>query len=216
MSNKGKVVSLQVGKPQSYRFEDKEWTTGLFKSPLTDAVSLTQSGFQNDGQADLEHHGGPDKAVCVYCSGHYPYWQEVLGKELPGGAFGENVTLAGMTEKDIRIGDVFRLGEAVVQVSQPRQPCYKLGYRYGRPDMPLLVQNSGFTGWYFRVLKPGFVKQGDDLELVESSPYGMSVEVANRIMYGDRENVEGIRSLLAVPELSDSWRKTLNKRLLSK
>ncbi|WP_438449284.1 MOSC domain-containing protein [Gorillibacterium sp. sgz5001074] len=210
------VVSLQAGKPKIYSYEGRSWTTALFKEPLEGAAMLGNLGFETDGQADLEHHGGPDKAVCVYCSEHYPYWQSVLGRELPQGAFGENVTLSGWTEKEVCIGDTFRLGEALVELSQPRQPCYKLGYRYERPDMPLLVQQAGYTGWYFRVLQEGLVGPGDRLERVKRSPYGITVAEANRIMYGEKEGNALTAQLLNVPELSASWRNMLQKRMTQK
>lgn len=208
-----KVASLQAGKPKTYTHEGREWTTGLFKAPLEGEGVLTRLGFTVDGQADLEHHGGPDKAVCVYCFEHYPYWEDVLGLKLSGGAFGENVTLSGLTEEEACIGDVYQLGSALVRLSQPRQPCYKLGYRYNRADMPLLVQNAGYTGWYFSVLEEGMVRHGDSLKLVERSSYGITVSFANRIMHHERDNQEGIKAVLEVPALSESWRITLTKRL---
>lgn len=213
MKKTGSIVSLQTGKPKAYTFEGKEWTSGMFKSPVETPVALTSSGFQGDGQADLEHHGGPDKAVCVYCIEHYPYWEQELERKLSHAAFGENVTVTGLGEKEVCIGDIYRMGEALVQISQPRQPCYKLGYKYGRTDMPLLVQNTGYTGYYFRVLEEGLVKSGDPILPVEGSSYGVTVDFANQIMYHERGDVEGMRQLLAIPELSGSWRKTLMKRL---
>lgn len=209
----GTAVSLQAGHPKLYTHEGRQWTTALYKSRLEGPSRLGRLGFETDAQADLEHHGGPDKAVCVYCIEHYPYWEGILGQELGYGGFGENVTLSGLTEKEVFIGDTFRLGEAVVQISQPRQPCYKLGYRYGRADMPLLVQQAGYTGWYFRVLQEGHVAPGDTLERTVRSPHGLSVEDANRIMYSEKYNRKEIAALLAVPELSDSWRTVLQKRM---
>jgi MOSC domain-containing protein YiiM len=209
----GSVVSLQTGAPQTYNFDGRAWTTGMFKLPVEAPVHLTRIGFVGDGQADLEHHGGPDKAVCVYCIEHYPYWEQQLGIPLSNAAFGENITVSGLGEKKVSIGDVFRMGEALVQVSQPRQPCYKLGYKYGRADLPLLVQQTGYTGYYFRVLQEGIVKQGDTLKLVGFSTHRVSVDFANRIMHHDRENTDGTRLLLDIPELSESWRTQLLKRL---
>lgn len=212
-TKQGQVVSLQIGMPVTYEYEGKEWRSGIYKQPVGAPVLLTRTGFDGDGQADMENHGGPDKAVCVYCAGHYPYWSRLLELELPPAAFGENITVSELDEKEVSIGDIYRMGEALVQVSQPRQPCYKLGYKYNRPDMPLLVQNNGFTGYYFRVLEEGFVKPGDAIVPVERSPHGMRVEEANRIMYRQRTDIGSIRSLLEVPELSESWRKQLTKRL---
>ncbi|MDF2924125.1 MAG: hypothetical protein K0R57_3039 [Paenibacillaceae bacterium] len=211
----GTVAGLQVGKPQAFLHGGKEWVSGMAKAPAEGPVFLGKRGFDGDGQADLVNHGGEDKAVCVYCIGHYPYWEKVLGQAIGPAAFGENVTVTGMTEEEVCIGDILRLGQAVVQISQPRQPCYKLGYKYGRTDMPVLVQNTGYTGYYYRVVEEGLVAKGDGVSLLDQSPHGMSVAAANRIMYMEKGNKQEIERLLAVPELSASWRTTLTKRLSS-
>ena len=159
------------------------------------------------------NHGGRDKAVCVYPYEHYSYWEKELGKPLNFSAFGENLTLSGLTEDDLYIGDSFQIGEAVVQVSQPRQPCFKLSIIHERKDMPVLVQNTGYTGYYFRVLKEGIVNPSDQLQHISRPALAISVTEANRIMHHDKDDVEGIQNLLKVDELSDSWRKTFQKRL---
>ena len=151
------IRSLNVGKPRDLQFGKKEITTGINKKPVSNPVYLSTLNFTGDGQGDLVHHGGRDKAVCVYSYEHYPYWEKELGKPLDFSAFGENLTLLGLTEDELCIGDSFQIGEAVVQVSQPRQPCFKLSLIHERKDMPLLIQNTGYTGYYFRVLKEGMV-----------------------------------------------------------
>jgi MOSC domain-containing protein YiiM len=121
-------------------------------------VWLTQLNLAGDFQADQRNHGGPDQALCVYCGVHYAYWSRQLGQELTAGSFGENLTLAGSwTEADVCIGDVFALGEAVVQVTQPRSPCWKIARRWQTPLLSLWMQETGYTGWYMRVLQPGQV-----------------------------------------------------------
>jgi MOSC domain-containing protein YiiM len=209
----GSVEGLQVGKPVVHVWQNKEWTSGIAKAPAEGKVYLGVEGFEGDGQADLVNHGGRDKAVCVYSLEHYPYWKEALGSPMNPSAFGENITAAGMTEDAVYIGDIFRAGDAVVQISQPRQPCYKLGYKYGRTDMPLLVQNSGYTGYYFRVLEEGLVAKGDPIILLERSAYGITVSDANRVMYQERTNRQAMEQMLAIPELSSSWRQTFTKRI---
>lgn len=209
----GVIDSLQTGKPAAYQWEGKEWVSGLRKAPVEGRVFLSALGFDGDGQADLVYHGGRDKAVCVYCREHYSHWESILGQPLGPAAFGENVTVKGLSEETVRIGDIFKMGEAVVQVSQPRQPCYKLGYRYSRTDLPLLVQETGYTGYYFRVLEDGFAEQGAALQLLGRAVNGITVEEANQIMYREKTNRKAILRLLEVRELSDSWRQTLNKRL---
>ncbi|KXH87524.1 MOSC domain-containing protein [Sporosarcina sp. HYO08] len=212
MQNIG-ILSLNIGKPRNLQFGKREVTTGIHKTPVSSPVFLSTLNFTGDGQGDLVHHGGVEKAVCVYPSEHYPYWEKTLGKPLDAGAFGENLTLQGLTEDEVHIGDSFKIGEAVVQVSQPRQPCYKLSLVHERKDMSLLVQHTGYTGFYFRVLKEGMVSPTDVLVRISQPALTITVTEANQLMYHDQNNLEGIRKLLEVNELSESWRKTFQKRL---
>lgn len=208
-----RLVSLQVGKPRTFTYRGQEIETGIFKTGVAAPLFLSKLNFEGDGQADLEVHGGPDKAVNVYCAERYPYWEEKLGRKLEGGAFGENVTLQGMTEDIVCIGDIYRLGEAVVQVSQPRQPCHKLAKKHDVPDLPLQVQTTGYTGYYFRVLEEGIVAPGTGVKLLERHPDGVTVAYANGIKYQDRTNREGLERLIGLETLSASWRNSFMKRL---
>ncbi|MHA7965709.1 MOSC domain-containing protein [Paenibacillus sp. CAU 1782] len=207
------VYSLNIGLPAQVPFKGKEVSTGIFKKPAPGPLFLSMLNFEGDGQADTVHHGGADKAVCVYPHEHYAYWERELDTKLELGAFGENVTLSGLREDDVHIGDIFCLGEAVVQISQPRQPCFKLALRYGVPEMPVKVQETGYTGFYFRVLKEGKVERLDKMVRTQRHPGGISVSQANRIMHVDKDDHQAIRALLDVAELSDSWRKTFLKRI---
>jgi len=206
------VVSINIGLPKNVPFQNKEVATGIYKDPVTVPIMLTQTNFAGDGQADRVHHGGPDKAVCVYAFEHYPYWEQELGQKLRFGAFGENLTIQGLLENQVCIGDTFRLGGAIVQVSQPRQPCFKIGVKYGDSAMPLKVQHTGYTGFYFRVLQEGVVSPGDDLVRLERHPQALTV-AANDVMHNGLDGAEGLGRLLAVDALSESWRNTLTKRL---
>lgn len=208
-----RLVSLQVGKPRTFAYRGQDVVTGIFKTGVAAPLFLSKLNFEGDGQADLEVHGGPDKAVNVYCSEHYPYWEKQLERKLEGGAFGENVTLEGMTEDAVRIGDIYRLGGAVVQISQPRQPCLKLAKKHDVPDLPLQVQTTGYTGYYFRVLEEGVVEPGTELKLLEPHPAGISVSFANRIKYHEKTNREALERLVGLSELAASWRNSFNKRL---
>lgn len=209
----GEIISINVGKPIQVQFNNKEISTGIFKRPSDEALFLSRLNFEGDGQADLVHHGGREKAVCVYPYEHYPFWEKELGRALDYSAFGENLTTRGLLETEVCIGDIFQLGEAVVQVSQPRQPCFKLSVKYGAPDMPLKVQETGFTGFYFRVLQEGLVSKSDGLIRTHCHPQGITVSYANRIMHCEKDNLEGIKQMLEVEELSENWRKTFLKRL---
>jgi MOSC domain-containing protein YiiM len=207
------IQSLNVGKPRDLQFGKKEVSSGINKKPVAEPVYLSLVNFEGDGQADLVNHGGRDKAICAYPFEHYPHWEEELGKTLEAGAFGENLTLRGLTEDELCIGDSFQMGEAVVQVSQPREPCFKLSLIHGRKDMPLLIQNLGYTGFYFRVLKEGVVSPSDELVHISRPALAITVTEANRLMHHDKNDLEGIRTLLKVDELSEDWRKTFQKRL---
>ncbi|HDX9589387.1 TPA: MOSC domain-containing protein [Bacillus pseudomycoides] len=210
------IISLNIGTPQKLQFQGKEIKTGLFKESVNRPLYLSTLNFEGDGQADLKHHGGKDKAVCVYAFEHYPYWEQELAQQLPYGAFGENLTVTGLLESDVCIGDIYKTGEALVQVTQPRQPCYKLSYRYDRKDFPLLVQNTGFTGFYVRVLEEGTVSPSDEMKLIEQNEHHITIAFANEMMHHDKHNIKGIKSILAVDSLSESWRNTFTKRLEGK
>ncbi|PIC69096.1 MOSC domain-containing protein [Sporosarcina sp. P16b] len=210
---KVEILSLNVGKPKDMEFGKKSITTGFFKQHIQQAVFLSRTNFTGDGQGDLVHHGGVHKAVCVYPYEHYSHWENTLDRTLSHGAFGENLTIDGMTEEDVCIGDSFLLGEAIVQVSQPRQPCFKLALVYERKELPLLVQDTGFTGFYFRVLREGMVSPTDMLVPLTRQAHAISVAEANRLMHHDKQDLEAVRRLLEVEELSPSWRKTFEKRV---
>ncbi len=202
------IQSLNIGLPKKELFHGKEFITGMCKKPVTGPIVLMMQGFEGDGVGDLKHHGGSDKAVCVYAIDNYEYWEKALARKMPDAAFGENLSVMGMKEDDICIGDIYRVGTATVQVSQPRQPCSTLAARYGREDFVKLVVDSGRTGFYFRVLEGGTIKVGDGLLPVEQDPRRVSIAFANRIFHADRKNRKGIESVLAVPALSESWQKS--------
>lgn len=206
------IESLNIGLPVKENFYGREITTGIRKQPVSGPVRLGRLGFEGDGVADKKHHGGEDKAVCVYSTEHYRFWEEeALGITLPPAAFGENFSVSALHEKEICIGDIFQAGTALVQVSQPRQPCSTLAARYGRSDMVKLVVNSGRTGFYFRVLQEGVVKRGDALVRRERDPQSITVSFANRTFHHDKKNFEAIERVLSLPALSASWRVSFLK-----
>lgn len=213
----GRVASLQVGGPKPLPYRGKYVESGFVKVPVTDTVWLSQTNLSGDEQADKRVHGGPEKAVCVYPLEHYSYWEARLGRELSKAAFGENFTTEGIMESGTCIGDIFRVGDhnqaAIVQVSQPRRPCFKLGARYRIPELVLWVQETGLTGFYCRVLREGEVRAGDEIILVERLHPGASVAEANRVMHRDKQDREGLERLASVEELSESWRVKFERRL---
>ncbi|MGA5743184.1 MOSC domain-containing protein [Bacillus bombysepticus] len=213
MANEYQLLSLNIGLPKEVTYGGKVVHTGINKKQVKEPVYLSFVKFNGDGQADLVHHGGVDKAVCVYTGDHYPYWEKELNQDLVYGAFGENITVSGISEEDVCIGDTFELGQAIVQVTQPRQPCFKLAKKYNIPKLPLYFQETGYTGFYFRVLKEGWVSSVDTLKRLQSDPKGVSVAFANRIMHKEKQNIEGVKRILEVNALSNSWRKSFEKRI---
>jgi len=187
--------------------------SGILKQPVAEPVYLDFLGLEGDGCADRRHHVGPNKAACAYCLDHYAFWEKEVLRKLSPGAFGENLTLSGLDESAVHIGDVFRAGEAEVQVSQPRQPCHKLNKIFGLPDMAGRVQRSGYTGFYFRVLRPGRLAPGSELTLLRTDDQRVTVAAANEVMYEDRKNLQKTRDLLALNALSDEWKETFRARL---
>lgn len=208
------ILSVNVGMPKPVSDQGKTVISGIFKQQVDSPLFLSKVNFAGDAQGDLVHHGGVEKAVCVYAYEHYAYWENQFGHSLTFGAFGENLTIEGMCEDEVCIGDLFQMGEAVVQVSQPRQPCFKLGIRYGRPDLPLWFQDSGYTGFYLRVLAEGTVRKEDGLVRMKRHPAQVTIAYANHVMHHDQDNREAIARILDVEELSVNWRKTLSKRLV--
>ena len=208
------VVSINIGKPAQVPCDNgKKFRSAIQKQPVTGKIFLDSLGFEGDQVADPRHHGGRDKAVCAYSVDHYPFWEKELSRPLLPGAFGENLSIQNLNESDIHIGDIFRIGEAEVQCSQPRQPCHKLNKVFQYQKMACRVQTLGYSGFYMRVLKPGWLKSGDAFELIKSEPDRISVDDANRLMHEDRKNSKQIKNILGLDSLSDDWRGIFEKRL---
>ncbi|MGH9813488.1 MAG: MOSC domain-containing protein, partial [Candidatus Acidiferrales bacterium] len=162
-----KLISVNVGLPREVSANGQRVLTGIFKQPVAGRVGVRRLNLDGDRQADLSVHGGPDKAVYAYPAEHYDFWRhELPGMELPFGMFGENLTVEGLREDEVNIGDRFAIGTAEFQVTQPRLPCYKLGIKFGRADMVKRFLHSRCTGFYFRVVKEGEVEAGDAIALV--------------------------------------------------
>ncbi len=185
--------------------------TGGVKLPVPGAT-LRFENFEGDGQADRVNHGGPDKAVCVYPFDHYAHWEEILGRRLSPGAFSENLTVSGVLETEACIGDVFGAGGAVVQVSQPRMPCSKVAGKNGERLLPLWISDTGYTGFYLRVLAEGMVRPGDAFEPIERNAARISVADVNDVIYERSGDPGLIEALAALPEFASEGRALFAKR----
>lgn len=171
----GRIVSLNVGESQPLAHGRGFVMSSIFKQPVAGLVDLGELGLVSDTQTDLHNHGGAEKAVCVYPTEHLPHWTARLKQEFAVGAFGENFSTEGLLETEVYIDDIYRVGSSLVQVSQPRSPCFKIAAKHKVPLLTMWVQQTGKTGFYFRVLEPGQVQVGDEIVLVKRLPEAISV-----------------------------------------
>jgi MOSC domain-containing protein YiiM len=212
-----KLVSVNVGLPQKVSWRGKEVNTGIFKKPVNGRIALGKLNLDGDRQADLSVHGGPDKAVYCYPFEHYDYWRKELpGRDLPLAIFGENFTIDGLLEANVRIGDQFSVGSAEVIVTQPRLPCYKLGIRFQSDDMVKRFLNSGRTGFYLGVTKEGEVGAGDGIKQIARDANDVMVPEITRLYVVKRfsaADVESVQRALRVPALPESWKRYFRDRL---
>jgi MOSC domain-containing protein YiiM len=220
------ILSVQVGKPRDIKFEKGDslpgpngprgstWKTAFFKEPVSGPVYVGKVTITGDGQADLRVHGGEDRPVLAYCGDHYARWQNELGYgAMPFGGFGENFTISGMDERTVCLGDRYQIGLIQVEVSQPRQPCWKLARRWQNKDLPSLVIKHNRGGWYFRVLEEGSVEAGMAVELIERPYPQWTIANAMNVYYFDRNNVEAQQILSTLAPLSQQWREHFRGQL---
>jgi MOSC domain-containing protein YiiM len=208
------VLSVNVSQPTTVAYRGRSVTTGIFKSPVACRVMVRRINLDGDRQADLSVHGGTDKAVYVYPSEHYRKWAEELGRrDLAFGQFGENLTVEGMREETVHIGDIFRIGSALLEVTQPRIPCYKLGLRMGSAQFPKKFLSSNRTGYYVRVLEEGDVGVGDSIERIATDPERMTIRQTVRLAFFEQGNVAMLQKVLGIQALSQEWRSMLQEHL---
>jgi MOSC domain-containing protein YiiM len=209
-----RIVSVNVSLPREVPWRGKQITTGIFKEPADGPVRLRSLNLDGDRQADLSVHGGPSKAVYVYLVEHYEYWRrELPGMTLRWGMFGENLTAEWLPEDAVNIGDRFRVGSAVVMVTEPRLPCYKLGVKFGRQDIVKRFLASGRTGFYLAVVREGTVAAGDAIELLARDGHGITVADITRLYAHEKSNLEMLARAVQVPALPESWREHFRNRI---
>jgi len=210
------LLSVNVSLPVEIRHGNQPVRTGIFKKPAAGPVRVGAGNLEGDGQADRKNHGGEDKAVYAYSFDHYAYWREILDTEaLPYGQFGENLTISGLDENESCIGDRLSVGGALLTITQPRVPCFKLGIRLGDTKVPRLFSESCRTGFYLRVLREGVIEAGDEVKVLERGHAGISVKA----LFGAWLKPAGtdaariLRRALEVPELAAAWRGQIEKKL---
>lgn len=206
-SSTTQLLSLNVGLPRQVQWKGRSVLTGIFKEPVSGAVVARRLNLDGDRQADLSVHGGVDKAVYVYPAEHYDPWQQELAPmALAWGMFGENLTTQGLTEENVRIGERFRIGEAVFVARQPRQPCYKLAVRFNRTDILRRFVQSRRTGWYFAVEQEGALTVGDSIIRLGQPAESLSVAAIADLLFANTPNKEHLRVAATLPDLAEGLR----------
>jgi len=211
----GKLIALSVSKPVEITYGDRKLSTGIFKNPVSGPVMVRKYNIDGDGQADLSVHGGVDKAVYCYPHEHYAYWQNELGQEFPPGQFGENLTTEGFLEDTVRVGDRFRVGEALIEATQPRMPCFKFGIKMGDPKIIKKFLLARRPGFYCRVIEEGMTEAGDTMVLEQAAENDLTIAKVLELGAFDKESIEGLRAAVAVDALADVWKDDFRARLAS-
>lgn len=197
-------------------FGSKGHTSGIAKERTPGPWRVLREGLVGDAQADRKHHGGPEKALHHYAFEHYEAWRRDIGDHAllaRPGAFGENISTVGWTEETVCVGDVIQFGGALLQVSQGRQPCWKLNVRFGRDDVAYKTQTFGRTGWYYRVLEEGEVQPGDRLIHVQRLQPAWPLARVLTLLYRDKERYDDLSQMAALPELAEGWRALAERRI---
>jgi MOSC domain-containing protein YiiM len=209
-----RILHVNVGRPREVEWDGRSVTTGIFKEPVAGRVSVRRHNLDGDRQADLNVHGGPDKAVYAYAASHYTRWlSELPDLDLTPGAFGENLTIDYFSEDAVRIGDRFQAGTALLAVSQPRLPCFKLNLRHRRDDMIDRMLANRLTGFYLRILEEGMVEAGAPFERVDTDERAITVAVAARLCTGATDDPALLRRAVDTVALPASWRDRFERRL---
>ena len=211
----GRLVSVNVGQPRDITWRGQTVFTGIWKEPVDGPRTVRHLNVDGDGQGDREGHGGEQRAVFVYQLDSYRYWQDQMRRDdFTFGQFGENFTVEGLGDDDVCIGDRYRIGTALFEVTQPRVTCYRVGIRMDEPQMAALLVKHGRPGFYFRVVEEGDVRAGDDVMKTATGPEAMTVAEINALLYlADRHDVDGLRRALRIPALSPGWQVSLRALL---
>jgi ferredoxin-NADP reductase/MOSC domain-containing protein YiiM/ferredoxin len=210
----GVIVSVNVGLPRNVPWQGRTVRTAVWKTPVTGRIVARRLNLDGDGQGDLRGHGGEQRAIMVYQLDSYRYWADYLGRpDLVAGNFGENLTVEGLADNEVCIGDRFRIGGAVVEVSQPRDTCYRVGIRLNRPDIAALLVSHHRPGFYFRVIQEGEIGAGDRVEKLADGPERMTVAEIDALLYSAEHRLEALRRAVRIPALSLDWQGSMQALL---
>ncbi len=210
-----KILSINVSEPQKVTFNGKELITSIYKKPVSNKVTVSSQGIEGDRQADLTVHGGYDKAVYAYSYTHYQTWSEKLNSDFKEyGLVGENLTIDDFDEDKIKIGDQFKINECLLQVSQPRIPCYKIGIKLNSREFPKMFSQSGLLGSYLRVIHDGEISPGDAIDKVHSEENSMSIKDIAHLLFVDVKNIELMKQALDIKPLTEEIKEKFRERLM--
>ena len=214
------LKALLIGEVKNYGSQsatnklNTPWSSAIFKVAQNGEIFANELGFEGDRVADTKHHGGPEKAIFANSFSNYAQWEKFLGlKNMAYGAMGENLCIDGLDESSVCVGDIHKIGSLVLQVSQPRKPCFKLSKRWGNENMATHIFETGLTGWYYRVITPGSCKAGDTIEIVEKDEVGMSILEVNRLFYAPNENLKLLEKFNALTTITNGWHDDVKRRL---
>ncbi|QKJ24403.1 MOSC domain-containing protein [Poseidonibacter lekithochrous] len=211
-----KIKEIYTGLEEQLQKKNKTYKTSYKKQPINGSQYVNFQGLEEDNQSDKEVHGGVQRALCVFTQGSYDFFKEKHNINLPTCALGENITLLDCDDKDICLGDRFSCGEAVFEVSQPRQPCWIISSILGIKKLTALIVKEGRSGFYLRVIKEGKICKEDEFKLQIRKHENLNIEYINKCYYNAKENQEQIKEILEVPELSPFYRDDLLKRYKNK
>ncbi|TXN34262.1 MOSC domain-containing protein [Flagellimonas hymeniacidonis] len=192
------IISTNIGNPTPIQWNGQQTTTGIFKFPVNEPLLLEEEAVAKDTVSDRKVHGGVFKACYLFSADHYPYWKERYpALEWNWGMFGENLTVEGLDEAKIRIGNIYKVGSALVQVTQPREPCFKLGIKFGTQEILREFIDHSFPGTYVRILEVGEVNTGDTLELVEESENALTVQQFYKLLFSRTKDIDLVKLAIA-------------------
>jgi len=206
------VKSVNIGKKRTVTWKNKQIETGIFKYAIDQPIYLGKEDVKNDDVVERKYHGGIDKACYLYSKDHYPFWKKKYPEtDIQWGAFGENITIEGLDESNILIGSTYQLGDALIEISQPRQPCYKLGIRFNNPLVVKDFFQSDYPGIYIRIIKEGSVKVGDEMKLITQPVDGISVKEVHSLFHKNRKNNSLGQKAIKEKKLASGYKKDLIK-----
>lgn len=207
------IISVNIGSPRAIKWKIREGETGIFKFPVDEPIFLGKEGVRSDSVMNREAHGGIDKACYLFSENNYAFWKELYpALDWQWGMFGENITVSDFDESSVRIGDIFTIGDVVIQVSQPRKPCWKQDYRFNSDLFSKQFIEQQKCGFYVRVLTEGFVKKGDEIELIETHKNSLTIQEVFGLLYLEKEGEAYIDKALQDPNIAASCLNDLMKK----